>query len=111
MIKVRIHIKGNTWMDEDVCTDIELPSLPQINSTVHIGDAAEEELLIRAKKSLLIAERYQEWIYGRRPTGLLKEEDLENLDFGDAQYVWDILMIANDPIVHIELNDTQQTAL
>jgi hypothetical protein len=103
MIKCKLHIySGAYYMDEDVCIEVNLPCLPPINAILNCD---KEELENKARSELRIANTYSDWFYGKSSNiETVKQENLEDLTFDDAIYVYSIEFNANEDYVHILLN-------
>lgn len=107
MIKVRIHIESEEFMDVNVFVDCTLPSVPRKGEVLFITDDMSEELRKKAVKSVDIARIYApKWFYGKS-CGVDSEDvgvdNLINLIFVDAIIATNISYDANSELVHIEL--------
>jgi hypothetical protein len=109
MIKIRVHIHSEeSFMDEKVFLDIELPFVPQKGDTLFLTEGQKRDLKIKAISNLIIAKRYSpKWFYGGsfhciNPT----EENLEDLSFDDALTVHRVCYYANEDLVHLEITNS-----
>lgn len=121
MHKIMVHIQNDCeYMDEKVCLEIRLPSIPRIGETLYLGRKLLDVLQNMAKLDLDIASAYlPQWfhwfpwpddrgpkiIYSELEGEDLKPENLRDLDFYGANHVHTIMYDANSDIVHIELTN------
>ena len=108
MIKCRIHIfNKEEFMDQDVYIEIMLPCIPQVGNNLDLSFELLYELEKKAKKHLEIAGRYApHWFYGKSfDCENLKDENLQDLSFDDANTVKSVGFMANCDYVNIALAD------
>ena len=107
MYKIMIHIKNeSTYIDVNVCVQIELPAVPRKGDTLYLDNDLKQVLEDKAKSNLEVARGYApKWFYGhsydcKEP----KQENLQDLSFHDATNVDSVAFNGNSEIIHIELD-------
>ena len=108
MFKIRIHVytTSNTFFDENVFVDVNLPGIPRKGDYINIGYELLCELESKATSDINIAKEYYEWFYGKS-YGIkkddIKKENLDDLSFSDAILVQNVLWIPSSNIVQVEI--------
>jgi hypothetical protein len=104
-IKVRVHISNEDYfMDEKVFADVYLPAYPRIGERLIISVNAWNELTKKIFNDLKHAQNYLHLIYGCECKHI-KKENLKNLDFGNYNYISDVLYVADEDLIHVQLDD------
>ncbi len=106
MHKFKLHVKtDNMYFDDKVFVNIQLPHTPRKGEVIYLKPEHYDELEKLAKCDLDIANEYApKWFYGSSNNIIdLTEKDLENLQFGDANTVSNIIYEADKDVTHIIL--------
>lgn len=111
MYKIMVHINnGDEFLHSAVCVEIQLPAVPRKGEILYLSDEQIDILQNKAKSDLKIAKSYRgKWFNGDSAgCKVLKQKHLQDLDFGDAIYVRDVVFSGDSEFIQIELDDNMR---
>lgn len=92
------------FCDENVCTQIKLPSVPRVGDNFWLNEETVEILAEKAKSDLLTAQTYaRTYLYGFNFELEASKKDIERLQFPMDAIVRAVVFVPNSEIIHVEL--------
>lgn len=100
MVKIRISISNKMgYWDDDLCADILLPQVPNVNDTLHLTRDVLDGLEFKySKLSNCRQKDFEEWVYKR------------GVSFDDAIFVYAIRYVSNRDYTEVCLNYVEYKA-
>jgi hypothetical protein len=110
MIKVRIYIKSDySLYEEGVFISVLLPHIPSKGNVIYLDNKQTSELELKAKKNLDTANKFAPtWFYNGSSNikyGDVKKNNIKDLSFDDAVWVYNVVYKPNSKIIRIIINN------